>query len=631
AVTVNLNGLQGNAIRYFLDGIPLDYLGRAFDLSIVPIGQLSGVEVYKGILPATLGADALGGAVNLISAALEETQLDVSYSLGSFNTHQANLNAYVAVPKTKLYLKLTSYYIHADNNYPMEVMVVDSVTQNLVPASVRRFHDRVSSGFAQISAGVKDTRWADQFEIGYAYFDYQKDEQHGFNIAEPFGEVVSYENFGAIHGRYRKQFGKLDIDLFGAFNQKNQRFVDTTRLRYGWDGEVTNVTNGNQGESAEKSLQSLEFQTWVARANLSYQLGPATISLIHNANMERRVGEDPFGLVSIGGEFIDPLHQPATYDKHITGLQLTIPYWNGRITQVFTAKRYYLNTTTYESWRDSTLEVDHLSYGLGTSLKYTLGANRFIRASYEHATRIPGSQEYFGDGIFLLGNPFLEPERSHNVNLGFYTNLDHKNRWWLDVNAFYRDVDDQILQQAIWLIFSQYRNKDGSRVMGIETSLKTTFFNRLQVSANVTLQDARRINITDVQQQGMEGARLPFQPFFYTNLNVNYSIPNLLGQGALLSLYGSYAFTEKYIFIQIPREHEPAIFSNVANSPLSNLGDFIIPTQHLVNAGASYKFGKLPLWINLEVNNALNLEIYDNFRVPRQPINLMAKIRYKFH
>lgn len=63
-VLVNLNGLQGNAIRYFRDDIPLDYLGKAFDISIVPIGQLGGVEVYKGILPASLGADALGGWSN---------------------------------------------------------------------------------------------------------------------------------------------------------------------------------------------------------------------------------------------------------------------------------------------------------------------------------------------------------------------------------------------------------------------------------------------------------------------------------------------------------------------------------------------------------------------------------------
>ncbi|MEM6814748.1 MAG: TonB-dependent receptor [Bacteroidota bacterium] len=130
SVIVNLNGLQGRAIRYFRDGVPLDYLGRAFDLSIVPIGQLGGLEVYKGVLPGELGADALGGAINFNSAIALTNQLDVSYGFGSFNTHQANINAYYQIPNSKLFTRLTSYYVYSDNDYEMEVEVVDQENTN---------------------------------------------------------------------------------------------------------------------------------------------------------------------------------------------------------------------------------------------------------------------------------------------------------------------------------------------------------------------------------------------------------------------------------------------------------------------------------------------------------------------
>ncbi|MEM6831027.1 MAG: TonB-dependent receptor, partial [Bacteroidota bacterium] len=75
---INVNGLQGNAIRFFRDGIPLDYLGRAFDLNLIPVDQLDNIEIYKGVLPAELGADALGGALNLTSRKDFRNNLDLA-------------------------------------------------------------------------------------------------------------------------------------------------------------------------------------------------------------------------------------------------------------------------------------------------------------------------------------------------------------------------------------------------------------------------------------------------------------------------------------------------------------------------------------------------------------------------
>jgi outer membrane cobalamin receptor len=68
--SIMLNGFGGKSIRYFKDGIPMDYLGEAFNFSIVPLTVIDRVEVYKGVLPVSLGADALGGAVNIVTRQL---------------------------------------------------------------------------------------------------------------------------------------------------------------------------------------------------------------------------------------------------------------------------------------------------------------------------------------------------------------------------------------------------------------------------------------------------------------------------------------------------------------------------------------------------------------------------------
>src|SRR5690606_35147256 len=48
---ISINGFQGRAIKYFKDGIPLDYLGDGYNIASLPLEALERVEVYKGVLP----------------------------------------------------------------------------------------------------------------------------------------------------------------------------------------------------------------------------------------------------------------------------------------------------------------------------------------------------------------------------------------------------------------------------------------------------------------------------------------------------------------------------------------------------------------------------------------------------
>ncbi|MCD7930525.1 MAG: TonB-dependent receptor plug domain-containing protein [Tannerellaceae bacterium] len=65
-VQYNINGLTGNSIRIFIDGIPVRNYGSSFSLSSIPPAMIERIEVYKGVVPAHLSEDALGGAINVI-------------------------------------------------------------------------------------------------------------------------------------------------------------------------------------------------------------------------------------------------------------------------------------------------------------------------------------------------------------------------------------------------------------------------------------------------------------------------------------------------------------------------------------------------------------------------------------
>lgn len=89
---LSLNGMSGNSIRYFIDGVPLDTKGSEVTLANIPVNLINHIEVYKGVVPAYLGADALGGAINLVTNRRRTNYLDASVSAGSFGTYIADIH-----------------------------------------------------------------------------------------------------------------------------------------------------------------------------------------------------------------------------------------------------------------------------------------------------------------------------------------------------------------------------------------------------------------------------------------------------------------------------------------------------------------------------------------------------------
>ena len=104
---LSVNGMSGNSVRYFIDGIPLDAMGSRVNLASLPVDIVDRVEIFKGVVPTSLGADALGGAVNIITNRSRNNYFDASYSVGSFNTHQINLNAQFSETKSGLVFRPT--------------------------------------------------------------------------------------------------------------------------------------------------------------------------------------------------------------------------------------------------------------------------------------------------------------------------------------------------------------------------------------------------------------------------------------------------------------------------------------------------------------------------------------------
>ena len=167
---LSINGMSGNSVRYFIDGVPLDIKGSGVSLSNLPVNIIDRVEIYKGVVPASLGTDALGGAINIITRQEQKNYLDVSYSVGSFHTHKADLNAQFVEKRTGLIVHPTVGISYSLNDYMMKgVEVWDEDSRKYVPSDRRRFHDGYFSVLTQLEAGFRNKSWADAFFVSASY------------------------------------------------------------------------------------------------------------------------------------------------------------------------------------------------------------------------------------------------------------------------------------------------------------------------------------------------------------------------------------------------------------------------------------------------------------------------------
>ncbi|SEK18355.1 Outer membrane cobalamin receptor protein [Parapedobacter koreensis] len=626
---ISMNGFQGRAVRYFKDGIPLSYLGAGYGIHNIPVNTLERVEVYKGVLPIALGADALGGAVNLISQRQTGNQLNASYEIASFNTHRLTVNA-GADFNHGWYGGVEAFYNYSKNNYTAAVMVTDPDTRNQTEQNIELFHNAYKGYYTEGHIGLRNRPWADDLRLSLAYFDTERQQQHPALMTDPYGAVLGKQSSFVPSLHYQSSFfnDKLTIDQFAVANNLDLHTVDTARGYYDWFGQFTPVT-GRVGESSRPSLSNVDIWQLTSRTYARWSFNERHALSINYVYMRsRREGEDPYG-PRFSGTDIDVLSIPANYAKQVVGVD-----WSGAFTDQLQfsimGKGYRYQSRGTESWANRPINLDEEASvsktygGVGGSLKYQYAPNTFARFSTEYAYRLPESEELFGDAMWVVPNFSLNPERSLNVNLGFNT---RQRLVRYEVNAFYRETKGLILLVPTIAPYAQYRNINNVRGFGVEADAMVTLTNYLQATANVTWQSLRLFGFTSPQDLWRNGTRLQNTPFFFANAGLMNRLEPFANHGQL-NTYLHYNFVREFYLQTIPKDAEP-------DGPLGLWGEagvesaVIIPNQHLLSGGINYQFPANRYTLGIEVKNLANTRLYDYFRVQRAGRSFHLKLTYQ--
>ena len=620
---LSLNGLTGNQVRLFLEGIPMDYFGSSMSMNNYPSNLIDQIEIYKGVVPVHLTSDALGGAINIVPKKGAFNFIDASISHASFNTTRSSVNAQLFHKETGLVARLHSFYNASDNNYRIDVHEKDALG-NITgrQLSVERFHDAYNSKMIQTEFGVFSQAFADELLVGYLYSDNYNEIQQGYSInqfANPYAHVFQESSAHIKSIKYRKKnLGTkgVDVSAYAVYSNAKSLSVDTGTVSYSWLAKPIN-THKTKGEINKLTEFNLSDKNTLVNVHVQYQLkNRDMISLNTSVNHLNRSATD-----KRNPRNATQFSEPSKTRKTNIAIGYNSNLFKEQLKSTVFVKHYLYNLesleTNYSGTQKDVFQVNKTHTGYGFASTYHLNEEHQLKLSYEKTIRYPEPSELFGDGLLVYANPVLNPEQSTNANLSYRFNTAFSNHQLSLENTFFlRNAKDYIKFVATGLIGS-YENISKVRTFGTELTAQYIYKNAYRFTLNTTYQDSRN---NSRYLNGVSGIPDPYYndrianvPYLFANGSLGYTTNQLFQAKDTFSAHLSARYVYQY-------------YLNWPSAAQNNKS--IIPTQFTQNLDLSYSMNEGMYTVSFSAINLFDSKVYDNLNQQRPGRSFSLKFRY---
>jgi hypothetical protein len=403
---------------------------------------------------------------------------------------------------------------------------------------VHRFHDGYDAYGGGLEVGVMNRPWARRLILKIYGTRKDRELQHNVVMSVPYGEANYWQTGRGATLRYEQP--RLWGSAFGttvllAFSRRATEFEDLSPFVYDWFGRPIRE-RGRPGEIDQPTKQRIWQKTGLARLGLSFTPSPIhALRLAVSPTLVDRTGRDY--TITMGR---DPQSADREYLAVVSGVEYQLDLFARRLESIAFAKSYLYRSSSEEAlpggvFRRLEQDVHHLGYG--EQLRFRVSRALWLKGSYEWATRLPTPYELFGDGVLILANLRLLPERSHNGNLSLTVDRLGTRAGELrgEVNAFIRNPRDQIVLLGNEMT-QRHENVYATRVQGVEVSAGwTSPGGYLALDGNGTWQSVR--NDSDVGTfRDFKGDRIPNRPWLFANGSARLQKTAVTSPGDELSL-----------------------------------------------------------------------------------------------
>jgi len=620
--SLSLNGLYDLQIPILLDGVPIDIAGFPQGIANLPVNLFERLEIYRGVVPIRFGAEALGGAINLVTAPdYYGTGASLSLESGSFGLYRGSVIGRFLHERSGFTAQVAGYADTATNDYRILVDVPDAVGHP-VPTWVPLLHNAYGARGVSVESGFVDQPWAKRLLFKLSFNSYEKQVQNNNYQTVPYGEVEQSEKiFGAVL-RYQQPglFGKgTELEAIAAVSRRSIGFNDQSPYVYDWYGKPV-ATRARPGETDSVPHDSTINETTLL-GRLIASWAPAAdheVRLALNLRKTHRSGDDP---VNDGPGQLDLAAARCDLTTVVGGLEYTSHLWDRRVENIVAAKAFgYASSDNMpvQGGKHELSSYGGVTFGAGDALRVAVVEPFAVKISFEHATRFPHPNEIFGDGALIQPNIVLAPEQSDNGNAGLELKLGAPRVLVVTTgaNGFLRFTRKQIQLFGNGGGF-QYQNLLSARTAGVDGYAHASIHDGLfLVDWNVTYQDLRNTSNSGTFAQYI-GERLPTRPWFFANGSATTQLRGLFGGDDDLSFGGDVHFVKSF------------------NVGWDTLGDpafkLRVPDQVVFGAFASFALGRRPrLTGTLDVRNIGNVRTFDSFGVQKPGRSLHLKVSVEF-
>ena len=569
-VSVDIDGnisLRGSGnVTILIDGRPsgMSGAGRAGVLSGIPASAIESVEVITNP-SAKYDPDGMSGIINIVlkKNKLQGTNGNATISAGTNNKYNGNLSYNFRKNKINLY---TNYSFRYNERYGR--------------GDVNRTTYAGDSAIYLIQKNNSDNINRNHSAKTGMDYNASKLTTLGFNI------TLNYENKSEDEKLVNKSLNETD-NLSSAFNRyasspseglsqdynlnlrqkfKNPRQLLSVETNYSINNNLS-LAQYQQENYWENYLEINPYWNFQNnRSNTDFSINTNTLDfespLFKNGKIEsglkntNRIIDNDFyseSLNNTANDFIadDSLNNRFVYYEHIyaayTSFGQTLGKWS-----------YKVGLRAEQANTKSTLMNDNSSYFNNyfnvfptAFLNRKINDKQEIQLNYGRRINRPGTRQlspftdYSNPLILRVGNPYLNPEYTHNVEFTYLYNFKKVN---FSTTLFYRKTVDLIMRNISINNSNQtivtFTNLGSSENMGIETVSRIEFFKWWNVTLNLngfqtvikgTNQDGE-INTSNLSWNAKFLSNMLLKKGWSLQTSGSYNARNIMAQGTILPM-----------------------------------------------------------------------------------------------